>query len=153
MATSKTLTPTNVTISIPAMTDSPDASVFSNCVDKEADAINALNSNINSHSNYASSIVTDDVTINNANKKTLDDFVVFYFDFETTSAKSAMDNVMHGLPYAINSAPYGATALGHTPDREPTTYRFSITGDGYLKTLDAIPNGTRIRLTLAYFTA
>lgn len=45
MATSKTLAPTNVTISIPAMTDQPDASVFSNCVDKEADAINALNSN------------------------------------------------------------------------------------------------------------
>lgn len=44
MATSKTLAPTNVTISIPAMTDAPDASVFSNCVDKEADAINALNS-------------------------------------------------------------------------------------------------------------
>lgn len=43
MASSKTLTPTNVTISIPAMTDVPDASVFSNCVDKEADAINALN--------------------------------------------------------------------------------------------------------------
>ena len=49
MATSKTLTPTNVTISIPAMTDSPDASVFSNCVDKEADAINSLNSNISSY--------------------------------------------------------------------------------------------------------
>lgn len=46
MATSKTLTPTNVTISIPEMTDSPDASVFSNCIDKEADAINALNNKI-----------------------------------------------------------------------------------------------------------
>ena len=46
MATSKTLAPTNVTISIPAMADAPDASVFSNCVDKEADAINALNSKI-----------------------------------------------------------------------------------------------------------
>ena len=46
MATSKTLAPTNVTISIPAMADAPDASVFSNCVDKEADAINALNSHI-----------------------------------------------------------------------------------------------------------
>jgi len=46
MATSKTLTPTNETISIPAMTDVPDASVFSNCVDKEADAINALNGKI-----------------------------------------------------------------------------------------------------------
>lgn len=46
MATSKTLAPTNVTISIPAMTDTPDASVFSNCVDKEADAINTLNSQL-----------------------------------------------------------------------------------------------------------
>lgn len=45
MATSKTLTPTNVTISIPEMTDQPNASVFSNCVDKEADAINSLNNN------------------------------------------------------------------------------------------------------------
>ena len=44
MATSKTLAPTNVTISIPAMADQPDASVFSNCIDKEADAINTLNS-------------------------------------------------------------------------------------------------------------
>ena len=44
MATSKTLAPTNVTISIPAMTDAPNASVISNCIDKEADAINALNS-------------------------------------------------------------------------------------------------------------
>ena len=44
MATSKTLAPTNVTISIPAMTDQPNASVLANCADKEADAINALNS-------------------------------------------------------------------------------------------------------------
>ena len=46
MATSKTLSPTNVTISIPAMGDQPDASVFSNCIDKEADAINTLNSQL-----------------------------------------------------------------------------------------------------------
>ena len=46
MATSKTLTPTNVSISIPALSDIPDASVFSNCIDKEADAINTLNSQI-----------------------------------------------------------------------------------------------------------
>lgn len=44
MATSKTLAPTNQTIQIPAMGDAPDASVFSNCIDKEADAINSLNS-------------------------------------------------------------------------------------------------------------
>lgn len=46
MATNKTLSPTNVTIAIPAMDDAPDASVFSNCIDKEADAINTLNSQI-----------------------------------------------------------------------------------------------------------
>ena len=48
MATSKTLTPTNVTIQIPAFTDQPDQRVNSNCIDKEADAINALNSNLTS---------------------------------------------------------------------------------------------------------
>lgn len=42
MATSKTLTPTNVTIQIPAFADKPDQRVNSNCIDKEADAINAL---------------------------------------------------------------------------------------------------------------
>lgn len=46
MATTKHLDPTNVDISIPAMTDQPNASVFSNCVDKEADAINSLNSKV-----------------------------------------------------------------------------------------------------------
>ena len=46
MATNKTLTPTNVTIQIPDFTDRPDQRVTNNCIDKEADAINALNSNI-----------------------------------------------------------------------------------------------------------
>lgn len=46
MATSKTLTPTNVTIQIPAMTDAPDQSVNSNCIDKLGDAVNTLNSQL-----------------------------------------------------------------------------------------------------------
>lgn len=46
MATSKTLTPTNVTIQIPEFTDRPDQRVTNDCIDKEADAINALNSKI-----------------------------------------------------------------------------------------------------------
>ena len=46
MATSKTLAPTNVTISSPEFTDRPDQRANSNCIDKEADAINALNSQI-----------------------------------------------------------------------------------------------------------
>lgn len=52
MATSKTLTPTNVTIQIPAFTDQPDQRVNSNCIDKEADAINALNSKIANINKY-----------------------------------------------------------------------------------------------------
>lgn len=52
MATTKHLDPTNVDISIPAMTDQPNASVFSNCVDKEADAINALNSKLNNKGTF-----------------------------------------------------------------------------------------------------
>ena len=40
MATSKTLKPTNETISIPAMSDRPNQSVNSNCITKLADAIN-----------------------------------------------------------------------------------------------------------------
>ena len=46
MATSKLLKPTNVTISIPEFTDQPDQRVNSNCIDKEADAINALSEQI-----------------------------------------------------------------------------------------------------------
>lgn len=46
MATSKLLKPTNVTISIPEFTDQPDQRVNSNCIDKEADAINSLNDQI-----------------------------------------------------------------------------------------------------------
>ena len=57
MATSKTLTPTNVTISIPAFSDRMDQRLNSNCIDKEADAINALNSKI------ANIVVVEDKTI------------------------------------------------------------------------------------------
>lgn len=76
MATSKTLAPTNVTISIPAMADAPDASVFSNCVDKEADAINALNSHFvttsasgttDSNGNLVTNFSRNDYVVLNAN--------------------------------------------------------------------------------------
>ena len=52
MATSKTLTPTNVTIQIPAFADKPDQRVNSNCIDKEADAINALSEQIGKNHVY-----------------------------------------------------------------------------------------------------
>ena len=58
MATSKTLAPTNVTIQIPEFTDQPDQRVNSNCIDKEADAINALNTQIATHT-FGTAIVVD----------------------------------------------------------------------------------------------
>ena len=60
MATSKTLTPTNVTIQIPAFTDQPDQRVNSNCIDKEADAINALNTKISDF--VQSKLLPDDIS-------------------------------------------------------------------------------------------
>ena len=59
MATSKTLAPTNVTISIPEMTDAPNASVLSNCIDKEADAINTLNSHLVKSANISGTTDTN----------------------------------------------------------------------------------------------
>jgi hypothetical protein len=44
--TTKTLTPTNQTITLPDMTERPDASVLVDGIGKDADAINALASNI-----------------------------------------------------------------------------------------------------------
>lgn len=40
MATNKTITPTNVTVSVPAFTDQPDQRVNSNCIDKIIDGVN-----------------------------------------------------------------------------------------------------------------
>ena len=44
--TTKTLTPTNQTVTLPDMTERPNASVLVDGISKEADAINALNSKI-----------------------------------------------------------------------------------------------------------
>ena len=46
MATTKTIQPTGQTITIPALPDAPDASVFSDGIGKITDAVNTLNSNI-----------------------------------------------------------------------------------------------------------
>lgn len=63
MATSKTIKPTNVSISIPAMTDVPDASVFSNCVDKLVDGVNTLQDDHFTAKGSAQSPVSDLSTI------------------------------------------------------------------------------------------
>lgn len=102
MATSKTLAPTNVTISIPAMTDQPDASVFSNCVDKEADAINALNSQLGGSKIYR---ISKTVTIPAGNTTTPGELEV---DFSSEIGDSSIWATMctlnsNVLPYVSNT--------------------------------------------------
>ncbi len=71
MATSKVLAPTGVAIQIPEFTDKPDQRVNSNCIDKEADAINALNSNIANLKTFVN-VYTDTITIGSSRTYTLD---------------------------------------------------------------------------------
>ena len=73
MATSKTLTPTNVTIQIPAFTDKPDQRVNTNCIDKEADAINALDSKIANLLNLDISYNQNYTTVQARIQKAIDD--------------------------------------------------------------------------------
>lgn len=69
MATSKTLTPTNVTISIPEFTDQPDQRVNSNGIDKLADAVNALNTHVENLSATTISNLSD-VPVNSQGRLT-----------------------------------------------------------------------------------
>lgn len=66
MATSKTLKPTNETISIPAMTDRPNQSVNSNCIDKLADNVNKLYDRVYSKLLDSGSAAAHTVTIPNS---------------------------------------------------------------------------------------
>ena len=83
MATSKTLAPTNVTISIPAMTDQPNASVLANCADKEADAINALNSQIGNFGTITSEWASNGSPVTFSPPKT---FGIIIFKIPTTAS-------------------------------------------------------------------
>lgn len=99
MATSKTLTPTNETIQIPAMTDAPDASVFSNCIDKEADAINALNSKIDNKFRSVEGNPTATMVINN------------YPSFIAVRDKDSQDGILMivtGASNAITACKWGS---------------------------------------------
>ena len=55
--TTKTLTPTNQTITLPDMTERPDASVLVDGIGKEGDAINALSDQMSQNSNEAGTII------------------------------------------------------------------------------------------------
>ena len=108
MATSKTLAPTNVTINIPAMADAPDASVFSNCVDKEADAINALNSNLTKTTKDGSTFteVNGNITINTSRINSKAGIVTCTIAMKITGAIAAYTKL-----FTIPVRPNGETNL------------------------------------------
>lgn len=96
MATSKTLTPTNVTISIPEFTDQPDQRVNSNCIDKEADAINkinteATNTNIGSFATLAGLATLLDTMLGDMQSAGVKSF--------QTNATATVDPFVSGLTY------------------------------------------------------
>lgn len=116
MATNKTLSPTNVTIAIPAMGDQPDASVFSNCIDKEADAINTLNSQI--------AVPTKVTDLNNATNNN----AVYYFDTGTQNAPSAFS---YGFVEVVSQGNnVHQTAVGRGGSDVTYTYERSRSANG-----------------------
>ena len=145
MATSKTLAPTNVTISIPAMTDQPDASVFSNCVDKEADAINALNSQMTNYlksgTNNIGNIIVPGYNTGSGNY--IDCFVPCSTGGKTVTAASASSSTLAYLPtkrISFSSAPtitvLETNAYGVRLEiAYPSTETANITGTVYLVNL------------------
>lgn len=116
MATSKTLAPTNVTISIPAMTDAPDASVFSNCVDKEADAINALNSQLGN-----SSISQHDVS--DLNSAIPSGAGVYFFTYPNTASNRPATAGGMGLTFGNGSYGVQISAANRGSDGNTLYYR------------------------------
>lgn len=123
MATSKTLTPTNVTIQIPDFTEKPDQRVNSNCIDKEADAINALNTNITSFSQ-----AIDTVTIGGS-----------YFTIDKSIIVRCGKVVIVSLD-AIASKPYNANVVigtvpsGYRPSSETNSILCFRTTSGNVAT-------------------
>ena len=83
MATSKTLKPTNTTVSIPAMTDRPNQSVNSNTMSALADAVNNLYNNAN---NYALKADSSSIA-NNTNLNTITTPGMYYSNNVTTTNK------------------------------------------------------------------
>ena len=126
MATSKTLAPTNVTISIPAMTDAPNASVLSNCIDKEADAINTLNSKLNGKANYYEIAANTDLNTLAANG--------LYRSPLTTADVGTLSNCPVSVPFTLiqtgNTSSYTARVQTIFIDGVIYTRRATSTGYG-----------------------
>lgn len=98
MATSKTLTPTNVTIQIPEFTDQPDQRVNSNCLDKEADAINALNTqiaNVSDGTTFSLSSANTSLTIIETYCKSFGKLKYVYVKFQTSATITSWSHLIN----------------------------------------------------------
>lgn len=142
MATSKTLAPTNVTISIPAMADAPDASVFSNCVDKEADAINALNSQLTPSSSYTLTPNSDYIKAGNVTMRVYGRLVVISTEgilFKTALPSSSTNNniLLFTNPTGIHTGTGMVSLVRFNSSAKPL--RFRIQGGGITPWWEDIP--------------
>jgi len=145
MATSKTLTPTNVTIQIPAMTDAPDQSVNSNCIDKLGDAVNTLNSQMTNYlksgSNSIGNIICSGYNTGSGNY--IDCFIPCSTGGKTVTAASASSSTLVYLPtkrISFSSVPtitvLETNAYGVRLELAyPSTETVNITGTVYLVNL------------------
>ena len=103
MATSKTLKPTNTTVSIPAMTDRPNQSVNSNTMSAEADAINNLYDNAGQYSHTSN---TNSIP-NNTNLNTLTTPGMYYSNNVTTTNKPSSFSTVNYYHLIVFGLPGG----------------------------------------------
>ena len=134
MATSKTLTPTNVTIQIPEFTDQPDQRVNSNCIDKEADAINALNSNLTSLSDHI--VNKDNITVLTG---TTGNTVGTVTEVALPSGYTASNTVVIGLQYDDNGTWRTFGSLNNT---YPCTVSVTILSNNKVNVITRESSGT-----------
>lgn len=152
MATSKTLTPTNVTIQIPAFTEKPDQRVNSNCIDKEADAINALSDQIGNLRHLAPKSIVTGISIANNDTFAIGSVVVCNIRFATTQAINA-NNVIMALPAPRNSNSSGASSslVGVMLKKtDGTEYNASVLMEGNVYLTEQIPSGVNCLLSIVY---
>ena len=153
MATSKTLTPTNVTISIPAMSDRPNQSVNSNCIDKLADAVNKCY-NITTPSNYEFTASKVDSSYSNLLYcRKMGHMVQIGGEFKAAVAIGFNAEVIGtGFPKAINNTLGQFTAKNGTQDK---AIQLDINSSGELTTFysGSIAIGDVIRFSVCYISS
>lgn len=108
--TTKTLTPTNQTVTLPDMTERPNASVLVDGIGKEADAINALSEQIvtqwtknNSSWLNSSYISSGDVSLLKISNLCIVQFADVKFSQAITNSSESNSIELFTLPYTANN--------------------------------------------------